>query len=138
MNYPIIIAGIMIALALVAHTFVGNREALSTRPQRAQAKNVKEALTIERNWVQLLCAFQLVTVDLLVLSGFLFVLGATDMLPARREFAFFAAGFLVLWGIVCITQLLILRRPFKDYLALSQWALCFVCAGLIFWGSLSL
>jgi hypothetical protein len=67
-------------------------------------------VTIERNWVQSLCAFQLVTVDLFVLSVLLFLLGTTDVMPARREFALIAAGFFVLWGVAWIVQLLILRR----------------------------
>lgn len=138
MNYPIIIAGSIVFLAFIAHTFVGYREALSTRPRVAPAVEGNEAVTIERNWVQSLCAFQLVTVDLFVLSVLLLLLGTTEVLPARREFALIAAGFFVLWGAVWIVQLLILRRRLKDYLLLGQWAIWFVCAGLLLWGAQSL
>jgi hypothetical protein len=136
MNFPIISAGAIVFLAFIAHTVVGRREALSTRPPQTPAEDSDAAaVTIERNWVQLLCAFQLVTVDLLVLSVFLLVLGTTDLIPARREFALFGAGFFTLWGIAWLVQLLVLRRHRKDYLLLGQWAFWFVCAGLLLWGA---
>ena len=138
MNYPIMLAGVIVLLAFIAHTFVGNREALSTRPRKPQTGDSEEVVTIERNWVQSQCAFQLITVDLLVLSVFIFTLGATELLPARREFALTAAGFFALWGVAWVVQLLALRRRLKDYLLLSQWAFWFVCAALLFWGGQSL
>lgn len=138
MNYPITIAGSIIFLAFLAHTFVGIREALSTRPRGEFAEVDNEAVTIERNWVQSLCAFQLVTVDLFVVSVVLFILGTTELLPARRELALIAAGFFVLWGAAWLVQLLVLRRSLKDYLLLGQWAVWFVCSGLLLWGAQSL
>jgi hypothetical protein len=138
MNYPITTAGVIVLLAFFAHTFVGSREALSTRPRRVSAESGVDATTIERNWVQSLCAFQLVTIDLFVFSVLLLVLGTTDLLPARREVALVAAGFFMLWGAAWLTQLLVLRRGLKDYLLLGQWAFWFVCAGLLVWGAQSL
>ncbi len=138
MSYPITIAGAIVFLALIAHTFVGSREALSTRPSQAPALAADEAATIERNWVQSVCAFHLVTVDLLVLSVLLVLLGTTDVLPARRELALFAAGFFVLWGTAWIVPLLMLQRRLKDFLLLGQWAFWFGCAGLLVWGAQSL
>lgn len=138
LNYPIIISGGLMLLGFLAHTLVGYREALSTRPHSVPADSGRDLAVIERHWVQNLCAFQLVTIDLLFLTGLLLVLGTTDLLPARREIALITAGFLTLWGTACIVQLLVLRRPFKDYLLLGQWALCFICAGLLAWGAQSL
>jgi hypothetical protein len=135
MNYPITAAGAIVLLAFFAHTFVGNREALSTRPHREPDENRSDAASIERNWVQLLCAFQLVTINLFVLSVLLFVLGTTDLLPARREVALAAAGFFTLWGAVWLVQLFALRRRLKDYLLLGQWVFWFLCAGLLLWGA---
>lgn len=133
MNYPIIIAGIIVFMAFIAHTFVGIREAMSTRPSAYE-----KTPTIERNWVQSMCAFQMVTIDLFALSILLLILGATEMLPARKEFALYTSLFLVLWGVAWFIQILVLRRSLKDYLMLSQWAFWFACAGLLFWGSQSL
>ncbi|HYD78184.1 MAG TPA: hypothetical protein VEC06_00105 [Paucimonas sp.] len=137
MSYPILVAAAIVLLAFLAHVSVGNREAFSTRPKTPPADDRKAAV-VERNWVQSLCAFQLVTVDLFALSMLLFVLGATDLLPARRGVALIAAAFFALWGAAWLVQLLVLRRRFKDFIVLSQWAFWFVCAGLLFWGAQSL
>lgn len=79
MSIPILIAAAIVFIAFLAHTVVGNREALSTRPPVPKGAATGESTTIDRNWVQSLCAFQLVTVDLFVLSLLLFALGATDL-----------------------------------------------------------
>jgi len=135
MNYPIVVAAAVVLLAFLAHAIFGNREALSTRPTAPRFGDGEVATTIERNWVQSLCAFQLVTVDLFVLSALLFALATPDLLPARRELALIAAVFFALWGGVWVVQLLVLRRRLKDYLLLGQWAVWFVCAGLLLWGA---
>jgi len=138
MNYPITIAGAIVLLAFFAHTFVGNREAMSTRPRASAGLDRADAKTIERNWVQSLCAFQLITVDLLVLSILLLVLGTTDFITARKEIALGLAGFFALWGAIWFLQLAVLRRKLKDYLALSQWVFWFACAVLLWWGAQTL
>jgi len=138
MNTPIAIAGVIVLLAFFAHTFIGNKEALSTRPKPPRFGEGETVKEIERNWVQCMCAFQLVTVDLLALSALLFALATPDLLPARREITLIAAGFFALWGGVWVVQLLVLRRQLKDYLLLGQWAFWFVCAGLLMFGAKSL
>lgn len=138
MSIPILIAAAIVFIAFLAHTVVGSREALSTRPPVRNDAATAESTTLDRNWVQSLCAFQLVTVDLLVLSLLLFALGATDLVPAKREVALGLAMFFALWGLAWLIQLLLLRRRLKDYLLLSQWVFWFVCAGLIFWGAQAL
>ncbi|WP_435101447.1 hypothetical protein [Arhodomonas sp. AD133] len=138
MNTPILIAAGIVFLAFMAHTVVGNREALSTRPSMAGGAHGGDPTTVERNWVQSLCAFQMVTVDLLALSLLLFALGATDAVPAEREVAVAVSVFLALWGGAWLVQLLALRRRLTDYLLLSQWLFWFVCSGLLYWGSQSL
>jgi hypothetical protein len=51
----------------------------------------------------------------------LFILGTTDLLPARRELALTSAGFFAFWGATRLVQLLVLRRR-QDYLMLGEWA----------------
>ncbi|MFQ3581802.1 hypothetical protein J8C06_13745 [Chloracidobacterium validum] len=119
----------------LAHTVVGNREALSTRPPVPDGAAAAESTTVDRNWVQSLCVFQLVTADLFVLSLLLFAPGATDLVPAKREVALATAMFFALWGLAWLIQLLVLRRRLRDYILLSQWLFWFVCAGLLFWGA---
>lgn len=135
MSIPILLAATIVSLAFVAHAIVGNREALSTRPSASGDVVSGDAATVERNWVQSLCAFQMVTVDLFVLSLLLFALGATDLVPAEREVALAASAFLALWGVAWLVQLLVLRRRLRDYLLLGQWLFWFVCSGLVYWGA---
>ena len=135
MSIPILIAAVIVFIAFVAHTIVGNREALTTRPSVPDDVASSNFATVERNWVQSLCAFQMVTVDLLVLSLLLFALGATDFVPAKREVALAASFFFGLWGAAWLIQLLVLRRSLRDYLLLSQWLFWFVCSGLLYWGA---
>jgi len=47
---------------------------------------------LDRNWVQAMCAFQLVSVDLLVLAGVLYLLAFTEWLSLRQEIGFAMAG----------------------------------------------
>lgn len=138
MNYPILAAGSIVFVAFMAHTVIGNRETLSTRPASLANKPTKQSAIVERNWVQSFCTFQLVTVDLFVLSLLLFALGATDIVPAKREVALGMAIFFCLWSVAWLVQLLVLRRCLKDYFVLSQWIFWFVCAGLLFWGAQAL
>lgn len=138
MNYPITTAAAIDLFAFFAHTFAGTREALRARPRLEPAESRADVATVERHWVQSLCAFQLVTIDLLALSALLLVLGTIELLPARREIALIAAGFFALWGVAWVVQLLALRRRSKDDLLLGQWAFWFACAGLLVWGAQSL
>jgi hypothetical protein len=138
MNVPILIAAAIVFVAFVVHTIVGNREALSTRPPAPDGVARGDHATVERNWAQSICALQMVTVDLLVLSLLLFALGATELVTAKREVALAASVFFALWGVAWLIQLLVLRRPVRDYLLLSQWLFWFVCAGLLYWGAQAL
>lgn len=139
MNYQIAIAGFITLIAFFAHTFVGIREALSTAPAKLTEKgNVVNFEVVERNWVQSICAFQMVTIDLLALSVLLFLLAFTDILGSKELLALGLAAFYLLWGIVWLLQLLFLKRRAKDFLLLSQWLFWFACAGLMYWGAQSL
>jgi hypothetical protein len=135
MNYPILLAAAIVSIAFAAHAMIGNREAMSTRPAAPDEGADGGAVTVERNWVQSFCAFQMVTVDLFALSLLLFALGATELVPARREVALAASAFFSLWGIAWLGQLLFLRRRARDYFLLSQWLFWFACSALLYWGA---
>ena len=139
MNYQLAAVGGLTALALLAHVFVGIRESLSVEPDKLADKDTLESYeALERNWVQSMCAFQLVTIDLLVLSALLFVLAFTDILVQKQLIAFVLSAFYFLWGCSWLVQLFALRRKAKDYLLLGHWVFWFGCSALIYWGSLSL
>ena len=139
MNIPILVAGILTFVAFLAHIIVGNKESLRVDPRRlVKGQDVSDSETVVRNWVQVMCAFQMVTIDLLVLSGLLFALSTTDLVPSRRTIATGIAVFFALWGVIWLLQLLLLKREAMDYLKLGQWILWFVNSGLVYWGAQTL
>ena len=139
MNYQLAAVGGLTVLALLAHVFGGIRQSLSVAPARlADRDKLTNFEALERNWVQAMCAFQLVTIDLLALSALLFVLAFTDVFEQEQLMGFGLALFYFLWGCSWLVQLLALRRRATDYLRLPQWVFWFGCSALIYWGSLSL
>ncbi|MBX2819166.1 MAG: hypothetical protein KTR29_05765 [Rhodothermaceae bacterium] len=138
MNTPIAIAGGLTVLALLAHVFVGLKETYAVAPGKwAAKKDIKDFETVERNWIQALCAFQLVTIDLLIIPVLLFVIAFTELLEPRKTLTLILSGWFALWGVIWLIQLAVLQRPGKDYALLPQWVFCLVCAGLLFWGAQS-
>jgi hypothetical protein len=129
-NYPTLVAAAIVFLAFLAHTVIGNREALSTRPARSANDR-----TVERNWVQSMCAFQMISVDLLLTSLLLFVLGGTDWIPGERQLTLGASWLFALWAAVWLLQLALLRRGREDYLLLGQWVAWCLCSGLLYWAA---
>lgn len=139
MNYQLTIVGCFTLLAFLAHMLGGVREALSVSPEKIANKNKLENYeALDRNWVQSMCAFQLVSVDLLVLSSLLFVLALTDWLVQKQLIAFGLSLIYFLWGCVWLIQLFALKRKPKDYLFLGHWVFWFLCSGLVYWGAQSL
>jgi hypothetical protein len=140
LNYPIAIAGGLTVLAFVAHVTGGLRQSLSIAPTKLAGSHIERGAleVLDRNWVQTMCAFQLVTIDLLALSGVLYLLAFTNVLAPRQPIAFAVAALYFLWGCSWLVQLFALKRRPKDYLFLGHWTFWFLCAGLVFWGALSL
>ena len=139
MNIPMLIAGILTSVALLAHILVGSKESLRVDPRRfAKGQEMSDSDTAVRNWAQTMCAFQMVTIDLFVLSGVLFALSTTDVVPSRRTIATGIAVLFALWGVIWLLQLLLLRRNAMDYVKLGQWMLWLVNAGLVYWGAQTL
>ena len=139
MNYQLATVGGLTVLALFAHVFGGIRQSLSVEPAKLTDKQkLANFETLDRNWVQSMCAFQLVTVDLFALSALLFILAFTDIFVQKQLMSFGLAAFYFLWGCAWLVQIVALKRKAIDYLLLGQWILWFVCSALIYWGSISL
>jgi hypothetical protein len=137
-NYQFAIVGGLTSLALLAHVFGGIRQSLSIEPSKltstTQAANLEG---LDRNWVQSVCAFQMVTVDLLALSALLFLLAFTNVIHQKQAVGFALSAFYFLWGCLWLIQLVVLRRKAMDYLVLGHWIFWFLCSALIYWGALS-
>ncbi|WP_281953426.1 hypothetical protein [Rothia dentocariosa] len=141
---PFVIAGALMALAFGAHVFIGTRETLSLRPvaHPANTENMVSApanhTELSRHWAQAMCAFQLVSIDLLLITIVTFLLAFTDLLPAKREIGLFIAAYLGAWGFVWLVQLAAVKVERRTYYMLGQWMLFFLCAAFMVWGSLAL
>lgn len=140
MNYPITVVFGLICLAILAHLTGGILESLTVRPSNNTQQKLDEGsfAKLERNWVQLMCAFQLVSIDLVAIALVLYLLAFTNYLQPTESIAFGMAIFFALWGVVWLVQIACLKRPKKDYLILSHWVFWFVCSGLMFWGAKTL
>ena len=139
MNYPIAIVCGLTLLGFVAHVTGGIKQSLSIAPSKIAGSQIDPKMLeiLDRNWVQAMCAFQLVSVDLLALSGILYLLAFTDTLSPKQPIAFALAAVYFLWGCAWLVQLFALKRKPKDYLFLGHWVFWFFCAGLIYFGALS-
>ena len=71
MNIPVLIVACITFLAFVAHVLGGTKETAAIEPDRAQP-------TLTKHWVQAMCAFQMLSVDLLVVAGALFAIALKD------------------------------------------------------------
>lgn len=140
MNYPIAAACGLTVIAFVAHMTGGLRQSLSIEPSKVAGESVPniQMKTLDRNWVQMMCAFQLVSVDLVALSFTLYLLAFTNVLSPAQPIAWGVALVYFYWGLSWLAQLLALKRKPIDFLLLGHWSFWFLCSGLIFWGALSL
>ena len=83
-------------------------------------------------------AFQMVTVDLLLLSVVLFVIALTNLIAFEKPLTFVLSGLFLLWGLAWLLQRLLLTKNRKHYLLLSQWAFWLICAVLLYFGAQSM
>jgi len=140
MNYPIAFVFGLICLVILAHLFGGIRESLTVRPSKNALEHM-DGLSfkrIERNWVQLMCAFQLVSIDLIAVAVVLYLLAFTGYLHPAQQIAFGMAILFIGWGLAWLVQLASLKREKRDYFLLGQWVLWFICSGLLVWGARTL
>lgn len=139
MNYQLATVAAITAAAFFAHVLGGIPQSLTAEPAKLADKDKASGLELrQRHWVQLMCAFQLVTVDLLAVSVLLFLVALTDVFVQKQLIGFSLSALYFLWGCSWLVQLFALKRPTKDYLLLGQWVFWFGCSALVYWGSLSL
>jgi uncharacterized protein YhhL (DUF1145 family) len=130
MNIPIFIVAVISTLAVFGHVFGGTRDTASIAP-------TKEDKKLTRNWKQAMGAFQMLAVDLLLVTIALFVIALTDVIPFEHELTLFLSLLYFLWGLVWLIQMLWLKSEIKTYLNLPHWVLWFVCSGLLYYGAIS-
>ncbi|GLQ27959.1 hypothetical protein [Sulfitobacter pacificus] len=127
MNIPVLIVASITLLATIAHVVGGTRETASLVPP-------SDDTTRTPHWVQAMCAFQMLTVDLLAVSLALFAIALWDMGPHE---ATFITGFGLLylaWAVAWVIQLRWLNRASASLLRLPHWTVWLLCAALLLIG----
>jgi len=127
MNIPVLIVAIITMIAFVAHVFGGTRETAAIAPEKGDRLVV--------SWVQAMCAFQMLAVDLLALALLLFAVAIWDLGPGETLILQLASALYLLWAVVWVAQVLWLRRPSATLLKLPHWIVWSLCSGLLFFGS---
>lgn len=119
MNIPFAAAALLLAVAFFAHLFVGTRETLSQKPD--EENTTQQGM---RNWMQAVCAFQLVSIDLLLLAAAACLLAFTRIFDGMEAAAArFFAVYLGLWCTVWLIQLKMAGARGEDDFLLSAEAL---------------
>ncbi len=124
MNIPVLIIACFMVLVVLAHVLGGTRETAKIEPQDT-------APNLTQHWVQAMCAFQMLSVDLLVVTVLLFAVALWDLGSAEPYVLMSLIGVFCLWGLVWIIQMRWLNRPGTGLLRLPHWIVWFVCAGIL-------
>jgi len=128
MNILVLIVAIFSFLAVIAHVFGGTKETASVMPDKNNPQ-------LTRSWKQSMCAFQMLAIDLVVVTVILLTIAVTDVIPFEKELILFLSVLYLLWGIVWLAQLFWLKSNVKTFMILPQWVFWFVCSGLLLWGA---
>jgi len=128
MNIPVLIVAVVTLLAFLAHLFGGTRETAAIAPAEGEDK-------LAAHWVQAMCAFQMLAVDLLVVAVALFAIVFTDLGPHESLIIQGFALLFFLWGTVWVIQVVWLKHEAVGLLRLPHWIVWFVCALLLLYGS---
>ena len=135
MNYQLATVASVTTLAFFAHVFGGIPQSLTAEPAKFVDKARTNNLEIpQRHWAQLMCAFQLVTVDLLTLSVLLFLLAFTEAFVQKQIIGFLLSALYFLWGCAWLVQLFFeatsKRLPNAWAMDLLVWLFCPYLLGL--------
>ncbi|MEM6303540.1 MAG: hypothetical protein AAF744_02410 [Pseudomonadota bacterium] len=128
MNIPILIVAAVMSVAILGHVFIGTRETATLEPRAASGKPMA-------NWVQTMCAFQMLTIDLIVLTAALYWLALGEPGALARPLTLAIAGYFALQGLLWLGHILWFSRPGASLLTLPHWAVWLGCAALLWWGA---
>ena len=128
MNIPVLIVACITAFALVAHVLVGTRETAAIAPSGDNNK-------LTQHWVQAMCAFQMLSIDLLLVTAVLLAVAILDLGAIERSIVLILGALYLLWGVVWLAQMLWLKSRGVSLFRLPQWLVWFACAGLLFVGA---
>lgn len=128
MNIWVFSVACITLIAFLAHVFVGTKETASIAPTATDGK-------LTTNWVQAMCAFQMLSVDLLVVAAALFAIVFFDFGPMERPAVLSLSLLFFLWGVAWVVQMKWLNRRAATPWRLPHWIVWFVCSALLYLGS---
>jgi len=128
MNIPVLIVACFSLLAIFAHVIGGTKETASISPD---VKNEK----LTRNWKQTMCAFQMLSIDLIAVTIILFTIALTEIISIEYEITLFLSVLYLFWALVWLVQLVWLKSNLKTFLFLPQWIFWLIGSGLLYLGA---
>lgn len=131
MNYYFITAGIFLFVCLLIHMIAGDRDYRTLDPRKTDPASSAEKTARRLGvWLMGRGTFQMVSVDLLVSSAFVFLTGI-NAIPFSYHLMLFVAllygGYLVFW----LLTLLVSKAGASNYINQGQWILFLVAVVLI-------
>lgn len=121
MNIPLVLAALLILLACIVHTFMGDRELRQLRPER-NPDVIQGANPHFSYWLTARCVFHMASVDLLA-SGVLILLIGLGVIPYSLPLALFIAGLYLAYLIAWLLVLRLSGASKRDYRQQGQWIL---------------
>ncbi|GGX52297.1 hypothetical protein GCM10007385_21210 [Tateyamaria omphalii] len=128
MNIWVFIVACITLSAFLAHVVIGTKETATLEPVSTDGQRTT-------HWVQAMCAFQMLSVDLLVVAAALFGIAFLDLGPLARPVILLFGLLFFLWGVVWLIQMKVLHRTATGLWRLPHWFVWFVCSGLLLLGS---
>ncbi len=128
MNIWVFIVACITLAAFLAHVVIGTKETATLAPPRSETQR-------NTNWVQAMCAFQMLSVDLLVVAAALFGIAVLNLGPLERPAILLFGLLFFLWGVVWVIQMKVLRKTTVSLWRLPHWLVWFVCSALLLLGS---
>ena len=128
MEIPELIVACVSLLAVVAHVLGGTRETAAIRPSGHDEK-------LTAHWIQAMCAFQMLSVDLLAVSLLLFAIAFWDLGPSEETYVLLLSLLFFLWGTVWAFQAWWIKKTPQYLFRLPHWVVWFACSGLLYWGT---
>ena len=128
MNIPVLIVALIMTMAVIGHVVIGTRETATLEPKGSSGKPMA-------NWVQTMCAFQMLTLALLIIVAALYWIALWEAVPAMRVVTLALAAYFTLQALLWLVHILWLGRPGATLLSLPHWAVWLVCAGLLWFGA---
>ncbi|GIM53078.1 MULTISPECIES: hypothetical protein [Capnocytophaga] len=128
MNTLVLIANILVFLAFLIHTFIGDKELKVNQPDNQDDPNFIK----QEKWTMARCGWHWVSVDLLLASVILALVNFSDFLSDERLVLQLLSLYFFVYAIAWILTIFISKSFPKNYLKLGQWLLLFIIALLLF------